>query len=446
MLQFPPSDHTITLMSPLPKQKNHAFHAIAAFAMLCAAATASAGITYHLDQTHAVAGDAVTVRAVLFNDTDSAMTWRTPKNLVLQWRDQNGHTVRSLAYIEGDGDPVNVPVNNFVKLSWRAIVPSGVKGLQAVNVEGESTLLALDATPLDQSLIAGTTADVPIVDAGAGALHDQDPPLPAKVVSAVGASATQGPPVGGSTATAAQATGFDVFRSSLSAYEPIYFDVGNEGGRNARYQVSFKYRIFTPNDPNNPQFIDHLYLGYTQTALWDLHSDSHPFVDTSFKPSLFWRKDAIWQSRQNDWFVGLASGIEHESNGKSGDDSRSLNFAYIQPEFNYRFSGGSTLTFAPRLKGYFATRNNPDYADYAGHVDWKLRWAQDNGLVLTGLYRHGHNNHNTTQIEAAWPLRRTFLNMNGYLHVQYFKGYGETLLGYDRRSDSQVRIGIALVP
>ncbi len=51
-----------------------------------------------------------------------------------------------------------------------------------------------------------------------------------------------------------------------------------------------------------------------------------------------------------------------------------------------------------------------------------------------------------TQLEAAWPLKRTFLHMNGYLYAQYFRGWGETLLDYDRSLDPQFRIGIALVP
>lgn len=415
----------------------------------CLASTATAGITYRLEQTHAVPGETVNVRAVLFNDSDTALSWTTPKNLVLQWRSENGKTIRSLAYLDGAEAAINVPVNNFVKLSWSAVVPSEAQGLQAVNIEGEPTLMALDTSPKEHSLIASGPAAVPVIDAGAASAGSRsDPPLPENVVAAAGATIDQGPPVTARYGLASNSnSAFENFRSAISAYEPIYFDVGNKGGKNARYQVSFKYRLFTPNDPGNPEFVDNIYLGYTQTALWDLHSDSHPFVDTSFKPSLFWRKDALWQSAQRDWFVGLATGVEHESNGKSGDDSRSLNFAYIQPELNYRFDGGSTLTFAPRIKSYFSLENNnPDYADYAGHVDWKLRFAQDNGLVLTGLYRQGDKGRNATQIEAAWPLRRTFLNMNGYIHVQYFKGYSETLLGYNHKSDGQVRLGIALVP
>src|SRR5690606_19684581 len=165
---------------------------------------------------------------------------------------------------------------------------------------------------------------------------------------------------------------FERFRSAISPYEAVYFDVGGQDSRMARFQISLKYRLFTPNDAQNPDFWDNLYLGYTQTSLWDLHSESNPFVDTSFKPSLFWRQDAIFRPEDSAFFLGLQTGVEHESNGKSGDDSRSLNFAYIQPEFNYRFGHGSTLTFAPRVKQYFSTDENPDYRDYVGNVDWKL--------------------------------------------------------------------------
>ena len=62
------------------------------------------------------------------------------------------------------------------------------------------------------------------------------------------------------------------------------------------------------------------------------------------------------------------------------------------------------------------------------------------------MYRQGKAGRNAVQLEAAWPLRRTPLNMNGYLYVQYFKGYGETLLEYNKDNSSRVRVGLALVP
>ena len=404
-----------------------------------------AGVTYSLDRNHATSGESLQVQALVFNDTPDLMDWQAPATIVLQWRNERGQTLRSIAYLDSGNPAASIPVNSFARFQWRAVVPREAKGLQAINVEGDATLLALDTSPTEAARIASAPADGPVLDAGKGGLLGADPVASQHAVAQAGASHSGGPaPV--SAGGVQPNPGFERFRSAISPYEPVYFDVGGDDSRMARFQISLKYRLFTPKDPQHPSFVDGLYLGYTQTSLWDLHSESNPFVDTSFKPSLFWRQDAIFRPEGSPFFLGLQSGVEHESNGKSGDDSRSLNFAYIQPEFNYRFGHGSTLTFAPRIKQYFGTKDNPDYKDYVGHVDWKVRWAQDNGLVLTGLYRQGSGSRYSTQLEAAWPLQRTFLNMNGYFHVQYFKGYNETLLGYDQKTGSQIRFGLALVP
>jgi outer membrane phospholipase A len=421
---------------------------LVAFAALLGAADASAGISYQLTQAQATAGDTIRIKEVLFNDTDNAINQDIPRQRVLQWRNEQGRAVRSLAYRESPAGQVAVPVNNFVQVMWRAIVPKGVKGLQAVNIEGDATMMALDANPQGKARVAEAAAAVPVVDAGAAKEYQEtDPPLPDNIVAATGASITQGPAINASNPVPiAPPSAFENFRTAISPYEPVYFDFGTKDGANARFQLSFKYRLFTPDDPANPAFIDNLYLGYTQTALWDLAGASKPFVDTTYNPSIFWHKDKIWQTSDQKWFAGLTSGIEHRSNGKGGEDSRSLNDAFIQPEVNYRFDGGSTLTFSPRVKAYVGISQNPDYPDYMGRVDWKLRWEQDNGLVLAGLYQQGHHGNHATQLEAAWPLQRTFLHMNGYVHLQYYDGYGETLLGYNQKSDPQVRIGLSLVP
>ena len=428
--------------------------AAAIFGVLVLASLATnaavAGMSYQLDTAQASPGDTVRIKGMLFNDTDSEMTWSPPQNLVLQWRNERGKVIRTLAYLETPAQQVSLPVNNFASFAWKAVVPTEANGLQAVNIEGEPILLALDTRPPHESPLT-SPAITPVVDAGAAAPGEhRDPVLPEGLVAAAGADATQGPrPQAAATVAMADSTSaaFENFRNSISTFEPIYFDVGQKDGANARFQLSFKYRLFTPSDPAQPGFFDHFYLGYTQLALWDLDGDSKPFVDVTYNPSLFWHKERVWSpSEHNPFYVGLATGVEHKSNGRSGPDSRSVNDVFIQPEFRYRFGGGSTLAFTPRVKAYFGKPDNDDYAHYAGHVDWKLRWAQDNGLVLTGLYRQGTEGRNAMQFEAAWPLQRTFLNMNGYVHLQYFKGYGETLVGYNEKSSGQVRLGLALVP
>lgn len=405
------------------------------------AGTAAAGVSYRLDRPSAAPGDTVTIEAVYFNEGNARATWEAPPELVLQWRGQDGQIVRSLAKLQGGKANYSVPVNNFARMAWTAVVPATARGLQAIAIEGQPAMMALDATGRDSGTLASTPAQGPVVDARTGQ------PVPPAAVAAAGASPEGGPAPDAVAVSSYQQSAFDHFRSAISEYKPVYFDIGTRGQTTARFQISAKYRLFSPSGNRPATWGENFYLGYTQTSLWDLQGDSMPFIDTTFNPSLFWLSDNMWQSENQSWRLGLNTGVEHNSNGKAGDDSRSVNNAYIQPQFNYRFDGGSTLTFAPKVKAYFGVASeNSDYADYAGRVDWNLRWAQDNGAVVSAMYRQGDQRRRTTQLDFAWPLQRTWLNMNGYLHLQYFNGYGETLLGYNQRNESQFRIGLSLVP
>ncbi|OZI76662.1 MULTISPECIES: phospholipase A [Bordetella] len=412
-------------------------------ALLGLATPATAGITYQLERPAASPGETVQIQAVYFNDGETGAQWQPPAQLVVQWRGADGAIVRSMASLASPQAPLNIPVNNFARVAWSTVVPRQAQGLQALSIEGEPTMMALDVSGRESGTLASAPAQGPVVDASTGA------PVPVAAVTAAGAQPDAGPAPADAARSQfhAQPTAFDAFRGAISEYQPMYFDIGTRGRTTARFQISAKYRLFTPPGGRPATFGENFYLGYTQTSLWDLQGDSMPFIDTTFNPSVFWLSDNLWTSPTQHWRLGLNTGIEHMSNGKSGDDSRSLNDAYVQPAINYRFDGGSTLTFAPKIKAYVGVADeNSDYRDYAGFVDWNLRWAQDNGAVISAMYRQGASRHRTTQLDFAWPLRRTWLDMNGYLHLQYFNGYGETLLGYDQRNKSQFRIGLSIVP
>ena len=162
----------------------------------------------------------------------------------------------------------------------------------------------------------------------------------------------------------------------------MYFDIGTRAP--PRASRSPKYRLFSPAANRPANWYENFYLGYTQTSLWDLQSDSMPFIDTTFNPSAFWLSDNLWTSESQNWRLGVGGGTQ--LNGKDGPDSRSVSDGYIEPRFHYRLDSGSTLTFAPKVKAYFGVASeNSDYADYAGRVDWQLRWAQDNGAVISAM-------------------------------------------------------------
>ncbi len=232
----------------------------------------------------------------------------------------------------------------------------------------------------------------------------------------------------------------------LSINEPMYFVLGGDGeDLTARFQLSFKYRLLDPDSLPVEWYspLAGLHFGYTQTSVWDLDSDSAPFYDTSYRPSLFWQ--GAFSGRGMTPAL-LRAGFEHESNGKDGDESRSVNVLFVQPAWSMEFDDGRSLIFAPRFYGYLDKDDNPDIQRYRGYADWIVRYGHENGLLLTALLRQGTGNHGSAQLDLTYPLRRPlFARTGGFLHFQLFQGYGESLLDYNVEQDLQVRVGISIV-
>ncbi len=244
------------------------------------------------------------------------------------------------------------------------------------------------------------------------------------------------------------ATDRENIRRHISSYEPIYFAVGFNDGANAKFQFSFKYRLIAPNN-NDPEWWRSLYLGYTQTSLWDLSAPSAPFYDTSYKPTLFYYRESL--ALKPDWLsrLGLQAGLQHESNGKGSTDSRSLNTAYLTPIALWSMEGKWRLQVAPRFVAYLEKGENSDIARYRGNVELQVRFGQDKGLQLNALLRKGNSSgYGSGQLDVTWPLRLVpgvSPNAGGYLQLQYFNGWGESLLDYNKRDPSQLRFGYTIV-
>jgi outer membrane phospholipase A len=235
--------------------------------------------------------------------------------------------------------------------------------------------------------------------------------------------------------------------SALTFNEPMYFVLG--GRRNsARFQLSFRYRLFDSQSlvGENLPFARGLYFAYTQTSLWDLSSESKPFRDTSFRPSLFYQ----WQLKnpEDTSSAALIAGFEHESNGRDGEKSRSINTLFMQADFlRYFGDRGIYLGVTPKVWGYLDKDDNPDIPKYRGYGQLGLRLGSDESWQLAALLRRGTNRHyRGTQLDLSYPLRRSiFSGVGAFVHLQYFNGYGETMLDYKHRSKPQFRIGFSLV-
>ena len=246
----------------------------------------------------------------------------------------------------------------------------------------------------------------------------------------------------------------EFFATRFSAHEPIYFLAGPSEPE-AKFQISLKYQLFNPEGTLVRQhpWLSDLYLAYSQTSFWDLgESNSSPFFDSSYRPEALYQVEspgATWLGQSR---FDFQAGVRHESNGRSGLESRSLNIAYLRPIFTWGDDGthGSRdffIAVAPRLWAYAGDLDdNEDIYQYRGYGDLKVIVGWRGGLQLSAMARIGNDfDRGALQLDLTYPLRAlSSKNVDLYLDAQLFTGYGESLLEYDQ-SETNFRIGVALV-
>jgi phospholipase A1 len=240
----------------------------------------------------------------------------------------------------------------------------------------------------------------------------------------------------------------DYFKRHLFPHEPFYFVVGPDSP-NAKFQFSFKYQLVDDRSglANQVRFVTNLFFGFTQTSLWDWNKASAPFEDSSYKPELMFQFNRLAQAGEDDWFrLDLQTGAMHESNGRDGAASRSLNIAYLRPKLIFGHDDGWQFTLASRVWVYVGDLlDNPDLARYRGHADFRATFSAPSGLQLAALTRVGDDfDRGSLQLDLTFPLRQIrWAGFTWYLQAQYFTGYGESLLHYNERS-AAYRFGFSL--
>ncbi len=331
----------------------------------------------------------------------------------------------SSAAVPASNRLVTVAPGGFSTRTYGFVAPSAVTGLAMIelNIPGHSTIRGVVE-------LTGTTGSpaTPVSHSNPGANHQKPTTNLARVKPA---------------AAILERT----FANRIAPHEPIYFIYGADAPA-AKFQFSFKYKLLGFGDNAPGTMVQTLQFAFTQRSLWDINGQSSPFYDTSYMPEIIFESLAAEPDESDRWFtwLGYQAGYKHESNGRDGPLSRSLNTVYVRPVVAFGALDGWHLLVMPELWAYIdSLDDNPALKDYRGYGQLRLIFGRNGGPSLMATLWSGKSfDHRSVQLDLTFPVKTHLLDFQSYLLVQYFNGYGESLLSYRDKSET-VRAGFSFV-
>lgn len=206
----------------------------------------------------------------------------------------------------------------------------------------------------------------------------------------------------------------------LYHYKPIYFLLGKP---NTKVQFSVRAKVLKNYS---------LYVGYSQLILWDLFKTSRPFADINYNPEIFYR----WSLP--DWTVDIVP-YEHESNGKSGLESRSWDRSAVR--VTREWAMGEERILETQFKVWWARNFDDTNSDlpryrglYEGQVAVKNLFGEEFGMSeLIFRFYPGGKTH-IDPIKGGRELTLRFRSRAQYslfqMVFQVFEGHAESLIHY----------------
>ncbi len=227
------------------------------------------------------------------------------------------------------------------------------------------------------------------------------------------------------------------FNPNVKPLKEAGSDQTNLDNAEVKFQISFKLPAWEGILGSNAS----LYFAYTQISLWQMYNsdNSSPFRDTNYEPEGFVRFDTDYDvlGLKNR---GISVGFAHQSNGRGNDAySRSWNRLYA----NFVFERGN---FGCSLKPWYRIPEDEEDDDnrhiekYLGYGEFLAgyKWGD---MVFAMMLRNNlrsDGNKGAIQLDWTFPLTR---KLKGY--VQFFNGYGESLIDYDH-ANQRIGVGVLL--
>ncbi|MCV2403871.1 phospholipase A [Marinomonas sp. C2222] len=203
-----------------------------------------------------------------------------------------------------------------------------------------------------------------------------------------------------------------------------------------KFQLSMKFPIAWDVAGRNSS----LWFAYTQQAYWQAYNSdiSAPFRDTNHEPEIF----VVTQPKKGIFGIKpsyVSYGFNHQSNGQSGDLSRSWNRFYMDFVFETENTAFSIKPWY-RVPESSSNDDNPNIENYFGYGEFNVIHVIDD-YSIDVMFRNNlkaSDNRGAIQVGFTFPL---WGKSRGYL--QYFNGYGQSLLDFDHHTQS-LGVGVML--
>lgn len=210
----------------------------------------------------------------------------------------------------------------------------------------------------------------------------------------------------------------------------------------AKYQISVKTPLWLQQDD-----VSGVYFGFTAVSFWQVYNDetSKPFRETNYEPEVFYQFNSDLSLLGYNFNMARI-GINHMSNGQDGLKSRSWNRLTATVLFSDENTAYYLKTWL-RLPEDAKTSpldplgdDNPDINDFYGRVELGFGAKLGDFEFFTKLRNNlsFDDNRSGIEINATYPINERY-----DLLIQYFNGYGDSLIDYNRHQQ-RLSIGAQL--
>ena len=220
---------------------------------------------------------------------------------------------------------------------------------------------------------------------------------------------------------------------------PATYDFNQSEDRSS-FETDFQISIEKPIAYNFFGLNESISTAYTQRSFWQTAKHSSPFRETNYEPEVFIQ----FPYKSTSTLKGYKVALNHVSNGKNDEFSRSWNRVYFESYFQL-----ANLFIIPkvwyRIPENTTDDDNPDIEDYYGNGDLTFLYAYKKHtfeLALRNNFEFNNVNKGSAELNWTFPLPEFLYATNTYGIFQVFSGYGNNLIDYDKEIH-KIGLGIA---